>query len=93
MRRWLANKLESWSYTLADWADRVRPPYRRPPGPESELEKLTGVMLSHRAQAVAEEVLADQYRKDWERMARPNAKVGETLRIRLPNEYEVKNGP
>jgi len=92
MRRWLANRLEAWSYTLADWADRVRPPWRRPPGPETQIERITRETLAqYRASYLAD--LALQVTEDWPALTAKPHKVGETLRIRLPNEYEVKNGP
>jgi|KBSMisStandDraft_5_1062788.scaffolds.fasta_scaffold163735_6 hypothetical protein len=85
MRRWLAILLESWSDTLRDWADRVRPPYRRPPGPETQMERITREQVAlYRAAYLAD--LAFSENPDWPALTAKPYKVGETLRIRLPND-------
>jgi hypothetical protein len=91
MRRWLANRLESWSDTLREWADRVRPPYRRPPGvPETPLERITREQLAQdRAGYIKDWDFATT--PDWPQLTAKPYKVGETLRIRLSNDYEVKD--
>jgi hypothetical protein len=84
MRRWLANKLEAWSYTLREWSDRVRPPYRRPPGvPETPIERITREQLAQHREAYARDLAA--YKPDhWSDMFAKPHKLGETLKIRLP---------
>jgi len=85
MRRWLAILLESWSDTLRDWADRVRPPWRRPPGPETQLERITREQLAqYRAAYIKDLEFCNN--PDWPRLTAKPHKVGETLRIRLPND-------
>ncbi len=93
LRLWLANRLEGWSLDLHDWADRVRPPWVPPPGlPLTQMEQVTRETLGRYRDRWALE-LTDYQNEQWtdEERAKQtaNAKVGETLRIRLPNDYAI----
>ena len=93
MRRWLANRLESWSYTLKDWSWRIRPPYKRPPGLSgTELERITRRTLAQYQDKLIADARAHP-NPDWPELFKKPHTIGQTLRIRLPNNYDAPDLP
>ena len=93
MRRWLADRLDAWSCTLSDWAERVRPPYKLSPGLSgTELERITRKTLAQYQDKLIADIVAHP-NPDWPELTKKPHTIGETLRIRLPNDYDAPDLP
>ena len=84
IRRFLEGWLRRWSYRLDEWADRVSPPYRRPPGPETLLEEITRESLQQRLGSITADLMM------WPDKRLYEGKIGKTVRVRLPADFKVK---
>lgn len=88
-RKWVADRLTVWAEKFQDWSEQIRPRPLEQYGPPTYLQTITRQHVDEFRRKWIED-LATQVTPGWPYGSLNQAKVGETLQIRLPKGYSVK---